>query len=45
METQIKDDCEYCGGTGWIQEDVFDPDSGRYMRGVGSRKCICQTIN
>lgn len=33
--------CEACLGTGEVQVDVFDPDSGQYMRGVGTEKCEC----
>lgn len=35
--------CEYCHGDGEVATDVFDPDSGQSMRGVGSEKCVCQT--
>lgn len=34
-------DCEYCGGEGVVHVDVFDPDSGQWMRGVGTKECIC----
>ena len=34
--------CGICEGEGVVACDEFDPDSGRYMRGVGSQKCICQ---
>ena len=36
-------ECEECDDDGEVPEDVFDTDSGQYMRGVGSRKCICQS--
>lgn len=32
-----------CDGSGEIATDEFDPDSGQYMRGVGTQKCLCQT--
>ena len=31
-----------CDGSGEVSTDVFDPDSGQYMRGVGTEKCLCQ---
>lgn len=35
--------CGYCDGYGTVFEDVFDPDSGQMMRGVGKEvECICQ---
>lgn len=34
--------CPYCGGEGKVATDVFDPDSGQMMRGVGEEICICQ---
>lgn len=34
--------CPECEGEGEVPCDVFDPDSGRYQRGVGHQKCICQ---
>lgn len=33
--------CEICGGVGTVQVDVFDPDSGQLMRGVGTQVCEC----
>lgn len=33
--------CEICEGVGTVQVDVFDPDSGQMMRGVGTQKCEC----
>lgn len=36
------DTCPHCGGEGKIATDVFDPDSGQMMRGVGEETCICQ---
>jgi hypothetical protein len=41
---QCESECEDCNGTGELLEDVLDPDSGRYMRGVGVKKCHCQLI-
>ena len=35
-------ECEICEGTGEVAVDEFDPDSGRYMAGVGTQKCICR---
>lgn len=32
-----------CDGSGEIATDEFDPDSGQYMRGVGTQKCLCKT--
>lgn len=38
-----KEVCDYCHGTGEVPTDVFDPDSGQDMQGVGEmKKCICQ---
>ncbi len=34
--------CEYCEGVGYIPVDEFDPDSGRWMAGVGEQRCICK---
>ena len=33
--------CELCNGEGTVQVDVFDPDSGQMMRGVGTQVCEC----
>lgn len=33
--------CEICNGEGVVQVDVFDPDSGQMMRGVGTEPCVC----
>ena len=41
-EEDESDECEWCGGTGEVTFDVFDPDSGQYMRGVGTKRCTCQ---
>lgn len=42
-ELDLEDDiCEFCQGTGEVPEDIFDEDSHEYMRGVGTKKCICQ---
>ena len=38
----MKKECEYCGGEGVVPCDVFDPDSGQYMHGVGEQICICR---
>lgn len=34
--------CEYCQGTGEVFADEFDPDSGQYIPGTLTEKCICQ---
>lgn len=40
--TEIKEVCEYCGGTGVVNADVDDGE-GHLMKGVGAEeKCICQ---
>lgn len=33
--------CELCNGEGTVPVDVFDPDSGQMMRGVGTQVCEC----
>lgn len=44
MEKDLDDDevCIYCQGDGVVPCDKLDPDSGRWMNGVGEQKCICQ---
>lgn len=37
-----EEECEECKGEGEVAVDVLDPDSGRYMKGVGMTPCICQ---
>lgn len=37
-----EEECEVCEGEGEVARDVFDPDSGQYMPGVGTSVCICQ---
>lgn len=34
--------CEWCEGTGEVATDEEDGE-GHTMRGVGTRKCICQS--
>lgn len=36
-----EDVCEWCGGTGEVATDEDDGE-GHTMRGVGTKKCICQ---
>tara|TARA_R110000868_G_scaffold160342_1_gene389797 strand:+ start:3280 stop:3513 length:234 start_codon:yes stop_codon:yes gene_type:complete len=33
--------CSRCNGEGVYFVDVFDPDSGQMMRGVGTEECSC----
>lgn len=33
--------CELCGDEGTVLVDIFDPDSGQMMRGVGTQPCVC----
>ena len=33
-------DCEFCGGTGEVTEDVWDDDSHTYQP-TGTKRCIC----
>jgi len=43
FDEAVRDDvCEYCNGTGEIATDEDDGE-GHTMRGVGTRKCICQS--
>ena len=44
-EDQEDNECVHCGGEGEVAVDVLDPDSMRYMAGVGSQPCICQLEN
>lgn len=39
---ECEEECEFCGGEGEVAVDEFDPDSGQYMRGVRTKKCVCQ---
>jgi hypothetical protein len=39
----MEKECEFCGGAGFVFHDVFDPDSGHYMMGVGESACVCKT--
>lgn len=41
LTVTISSECEFCDGTGEVACDEWDPDSGRYMAGVGSQRCIC----
>lgn len=39
---ECENECEFCAGTGVVNEDVSDGE-GHTMRGVGDEKpCICQ---
>lgn len=42
---KCEEECEHCGGEGEVAVDVLDPDSMRYMAGVGSQPCICRLEN
>lgn len=42
---ELEEVCEFCYGTGEVSEDIFDEDSHEYMKGVGTRKCLCQLEN
>jgi len=37
----VKYNCNWCKDTGQMPADVFDQDSGQYMRGVGLQRCGC----
>lgn len=43
-ETEVAQECPegICDGSGEVTTDELDPDSGQYMRGVGTQKCLCQ---
>ena len=44
MQTETfeeEDKCEWCDGTGEVATDEDDGE-GHLMRGVGTKKCICQ---
>jgi hypothetical protein len=41
VHVEAKKECLLCEGTGEVPDDVLDTDSMQFMRGVGTRKCIC----
>ena len=38
---ELENECQYCGGTGEVSEDVWDEDSHRYHP-TGTAVCICK---
>lgn len=38
---EMEEVCEFCGGTGEVETDIFDEDSHQYQP-VGIKECICQ---
>ena len=44
-EEESREQCPegMCDGSGELACAEFDPDSGQYMRGVGTTKCLCRT--
>ena len=41
VEAVDEDECEFCGGDGYVTVDEDDGE-GHSMGGVGSRRCICR---